>query len=556
MICSKKNAIPFQMKKNELTPGTLSDSLPESPNAHWADHAAEALIQKHPEKEVLTCASGISPSGTVHIGNFREVITVDFVVRALKSKGRKVRFIYSWDDYDAFRKVPANLPNQEMLKTHLRKPLSSIPDPFGTEESYALHFEKQFEKEIAILGIQPEFIYQNIQYRSCKYKKGIEHALKNQKLIAGILNRSRTEALPESWSCLSIFCRSCQKDTTELLEFQEPSEVKYLCKSCKKEFILDFSKEEGAKLLWRVDWPMRWAHEGVDFEPGGKDHSSQGGSYDTGAEIVREVWKEEPPYYVQYDFVLAKGRGAKLSSSSGNLLTLGEALDVYEPAIIRYLFASRKPNLDFSIAFDLDVMKAYDDFDRCERIAFKMEEAEEKKFNYERKIYELSRIETNSLPKEMPQQFPFRHLCNILQINEGNIEKTKSFYSAQLSSKESEDRLMKRADRAWKWITEYAPIEFRFQLQENPKTKTQYPQLMQSLIHLLRSKVAEEKQLSEDELATQIWEKMKAHGVEGKAFFQDIYQILVCKPNGPKLASFLLAMGCERAASILEKSLR
>lgn len=541
MLCFKKNAIACQMQNQS-----------EILNTHWADHAAEALIERHPDKNVFVCASGISPSGTVHIGNFREVITVDFVVRALRKKGREVKFIYSWDDYDALRKVPANLPNPEILQSHLRKPLACIPDPFGTEPSYALHFEKQFEAEISQLGIKPLFIYQNQEYRACHYRQGIQHALKHQNKIVEILNRSRTEPLPENWSCLSIFCKSCQKDTTDFIGYTEPSQVDYFCKFCKKEFRLDFFTEEGVKLLWRVDWPMRWAHEGVDFEPGGKDHSSQGGSYDTGSEIVREVWGKEPPYYVQYDFVLSKGRGAKLSSSSGNLLTLGEALEIYEPSIIRYLFASRKPNLDFSIAFDLDVMKAYDDFDRCERIAFGVESVEEKKFKYERRIYELSRVESMEMTGDMPLQFPFRHLCNVLQINEGDLEKTKLFYASLPGFQGAEDRFIARAERAFRWITQFAPIEFRFQLQENPQVKTQYPDLVRQLVDVLTNF---EEELTEERLGNLTWDMMKAHGIEGKAFFKDIYQILVNKPNGPKLASFLLAIGRQRAAKILEKSL-
>jgi lysyl-tRNA synthetase class 1 len=527
-------------------------NLNEIPTVHWAEHAAEALINKHPNKTSFVCASGISPSGVVHIGNFREVITVDFVVRALKNRGKEVRFIYSWDDYDALRKVPANLPNPKLIEENLRKPLAKIPDPFGTEASYARHFEKKFEHEIQELGIQPHFIYQNEQYRACQYKEGIQHALKHQSEIAAILNRSRTEPLPSHWSCLSIFCKECDRDTTEFLSHEEPALVTYKCKFCKKTLQIDFSKEEGVKLLWRVDWPMRWAHEGVDFEPGGKDHSSQGGSYDTGCEIIREIWKKEPPFYVQYDFVLAKGVGSKLSSSSGNLITLGEALDIYEPAIARYLFASRKPNLDFSIAFDLDVMKAYDDFDRCERFAYGLETGEERKINYEKKIYAFSRVETGPLSPNMPSQFPFRHLCNILQIQEGDLEKTKQFYGDRINSPKDEDRFFSRAKRAWKWITEYAPLEFRFKLQTDPKTKTQYPEVMKDLISALRDKNHIQ---SEEVLANRTWEIMKSHGVEGKAFFKDIYQVLVEKPNGPKLASFLLAIGPERASEILQKSI-
>jgi lysyl-tRNA synthetase class 1 len=297
---------------------------------------------------------------------------------------------------------------------------------------------------------------------------------------------------------------------------------------------------------------MRWSQESVDFEPGGKDHSSQGGSYDTGCEIVREIWKREPPYYVQYDFVLAKGIGSKLSSSSGNLITLGEALEIYEPAIIRYLFASRKPNLDFSIAFDLDVMKAYDDFDRCERFAFGVEKGEDKKVNYEKRIYEFSRVESQKETSEMPTQFPFRHLCNILQIQEGDIEKTKAFYSKDIRNPNDAQRFESRAKRAWKWISTYAPAEFRFTLQTDPKVKSQFPLIIKDLIQALNE---EESIESEEKLTNRTWEIMKSHGVEGKTFFKDVYQILVSKPNGPKLASFLLAIGPKRAAEILQKAL-
>jgi lysyl-tRNA synthetase class 1 len=81
--------------------------------AHWADECAQNVIREKGEKESYTCASGITPSGTVHIGNFREIISVELVVRALRDLGKKVRFIYSWDDYDVFRKVPQNMPKQE-----------------------------------------------------------------------------------------------------------------------------------------------------------------------------------------------------------------------------------------------------------------------------------------------------------------------------------------------------------------------------------------------------------------------------------------------------------
>lgn len=529
----------------------------EIPSRHWADQAADELIKKHPNKNKFTCASGISPSGVVHIGNFREVITVEFVARSLRSRGKEVRFLYSWDDYDALRKVPANLPNPKMIEENMRRPLALVPDPFGTEKSYAAHFEQRFQREIEQLGVQPEYICQNERYRACDYAEGIRTALENEKKIVEILNKSRTSPLPENWSCVSVFSKETGKDTTTVLKYLPPYTLHYRCDESKKELTIDFSKEPGVKLLWRVDWPMRWAKEGVDFEPGGKDHSSTGGSFDTGKEIVAEVWKKEAPFYVQYDFVLAKGLGSKLSSSSGNLITVGEALEVYEPAVVRWLFASRKPNLDFSIAFDLDVMKAYDEFDRTERYAYGVEPGDEKKVSYEKRIYELSTVKDEPVPSRgrLPAQFPFRHLCNLLQIHEGNLEKTKASYADRIQTPEDEARFQSRAKRAWTWIDKFAPDDFKFRVRtgKEPKYETKFPAVVGEVVGLLESGRLEK--LTEDEVSNAVYEIMKRNGLDARTFFPEIYQGLIGKNMGPKLGSFVLALGPSRCADIMRRGM-
>jgi lysyl-tRNA synthetase class 1 len=103
----------------------------------WADAIADRIIKEQKGKRQFVCASGITPSGTIHIGNFREVITTDLVVRALKDKGKKVRFIYSWDDFDRFRKVPKNVPKD--YEKYIGIPVSDVPSPFG-KGSYAEYF--------------------------------------------------------------------------------------------------------------------------------------------------------------------------------------------------------------------------------------------------------------------------------------------------------------------------------------------------------------------------------------------------------------------------------
>jgi lysyl-tRNA synthetase class 1 len=157
-----------------------NSSQPTTRPAHWADETAAKVVWEKGEKDLYTCASGITPSGTVHIGNFREIISVDLVVRALRDLGKNVRFIYSWDEYDVFRKVPLNMPKQDELKNYLRFPITLVPDPWERDSSYARHHEIDVESVLPEVGIFPEYLYQAANYRASKYAEGIRKALENR----------------------------------------------------------------------------------------------------------------------------------------------------------------------------------------------------------------------------------------------------------------------------------------------------------------------------------------------------------------------------------------
>src|SRR5687768_9224339 len=165
---------------------------------HWADFAAERTLRAHPDAKRIVVAAGITPSGVVHVGNFREVMTVDLVARALRDRGADVRFIYSWDDFDVFRKVPAGMPQAEMLKENLGRSIADVPDPYGETDSYASHNIHEFEQSLAPLGIVPEFIRQSKRYRAGAYAEGIRKALANTAKIREILNRARGETTATS----------------------------------------------------------------------------------------------------------------------------------------------------------------------------------------------------------------------------------------------------------------------------------------------------------------------------------------------------------------------
>jgi lysyl-tRNA synthetase class 1 len=456
-----------------LTPGTLqaASGLPHSAPSevlgkvmgtqefdpyfsHWADIAGRRTLAAHPDASKIVLAAGITPSGVVHVGNFREVMTVDLVARALRDQGIDVRFIYSWDDFDVFRKVPKDMPEQELLEANLRRSVADVPDPFGSTDSYASHFIEQLESSLEPLGIAPEFIRQSIAYRAGRYAEGIRKALECKGLIRGVLDQFRSEPLSEDWLPLAGFCGSCGRDE---VDFSWDGEwcVDLACRTCGETTSVDLREGGNVKLPWRIDWPMRWAYEGVCFEPGGKDHSSAGGSFDTAKQIVGPVYGGEAPQYVAYDFVRIKGRGGKISSSKGEAVTVRDCLEIYEPEMLRWIFASQRPNSEFQISFDLDVIKLYEDYDRAVAQAFEPDDGskKDKKRQIVRRTIELSRLEARRIePGDVPLRVPsFRPLSMILQIYDGDLDRALEHYAstAEVESEPERERFRTRARCVW-----------------------------------------------------------------------------------------------------------
>jgi len=513
---------------------------------HWADRFAEQIIKIKGDKDKYVMAAGITPSGTIHMGNFREVITADLIKRALEDKGKQVRFIYSWDDNDVLRKVPKNLPQQEKIKEELRKPVFSVFDPFDCHKSYAEHFEKEMEEDIPRVGINPEYLYQHKEYQECKYAEEIKIALEKKDKIIAILNQFRKEPLSEDWSPIFVFCDKCKKDTLTKLKWEGEYNIFYKCE-CGHEETFDFRKKGIVTLRWRIDWPMRWHYYHEDFESAGKDHFAAGGSVTTAKMIQKEIYETEPPFGFCYEWIGIKGKG-EFASSLGNVITLKEALEIYEPEIVRYLFASTRPNMRFNISFDVDVLKVYEEFNRCERIYFGVDKTAEKETAKQKRIYELSNFK--ELPKTMPYQPSFRHLTTILQINELDIDKAVGYFEKELKSEFDKKRLKLRAECVKNWLEKYAPEDFKFSVQKEFSGKLEAKE--KKVLKLLSEKLLE-KDWTDKELHEEIYILCKNEELETRDFFKAAYQVLVGRDKGPKLASFILEIGKERVSGLLGK---
>ncbi len=494
----------------------------------WADALANKIIKEKGKKSEYACASGITPSGTIHIGNFREVITTELVVKALKDKGKKVRFIYSWDDYDRFRKVPKDIPENKKkeFEKYIGMPLSEIPSLFGKGD-YAKYFEKQFESSLSKIGIEPEFIRQNLMNKKCKYSSLIKNALDKREDIMKILNKYRKEPLSKNWMPISVYCEKCKKDSTKITKVKNYI-IEYECK-CGFRGEFDFRKKGLAKMKWRVDWPARWKYEKVDFEPGGIDHSVYGGSYMTSKEVVKKVFGYEAPFYQIYEWVRIKG-GKEFSSSAGNVTTLKQVEEIYEPEILRYLFVSTRPNKGFQISFDNDVIKIYEDYDTLERKYY-----EGKANAQEKRIYELSQIKKPA--KNKPERISFRHLITIIQAGK---------------QKELKGKNKERAEKVASWLSKYAGEDMKFQIQESIKTKLNNKE-KKALIKLREKLKKEDKNLTEEKLFNEFYEICKDENINNKEFFDAAYRAIINKKKGPRLANLILTIGKDKIIKLLEK---
>ena len=307
---------------------------------------------------------------------------------------------------------------------------------------------------------------------------------------------------------------------------------------------------------------MRWGYYRVDFEPAGKDHHTRGGSYDTARKIAKakSIFNIAPPSTLTYGFIGIKGKGGAMASSTGEVISVDQLLAVYQPEVIRYLFASTRPIKEFSISFDIDVLKIYDDYDRCELQYFKSAHHNTSPaIEKNRRVYELSQVGAASpASSTLPVQIPFRHLCNLMQISEGNIDIALRIYEKsthiELSS-EAKDTLAVRAACAWHWVTQYAPERFRFRLlsAEEAAPPMQLDDSTAGALAAFRDRL--HPRISETEIRSMIQEIVEAYNISAKALFKSLYTLLFAKPYGPQLSSFIMLAGVMRIQKILEKRL-
>lgn len=526
---------------------------------HWSEKIAKDIIKRSPDKEEYVCAAGISPSGSIHIGNFRDIATSYFVYKALLKQGKKARLLFSWDEFDRLRKVPVNVKEiAPELEEDIGKPYVDVKDPYGCCGSYAEHFEKEFERSLARFGIEVDFRRQSENYRSGKYAKYVIQAIQKRKEIFDILDKFRQqEATPEErevYYPVSIYCPVCGKDETTITSSSEDGVTcEYTCK-CGHSGHWDFSKDFNCKLAWKIDWPMRWMVEGVDFEPGGKDHASPGGSYDTSKIIAKKVFGINAPMFKGYEFIGIKGTTGKMSGSTGLNLTPETLLKIYQPEVILWLYSKSEPNKAFDFCFDDEILRQYFEFDKMLKT---YQAGKGKNFDYIEGIMHNCMIEGRTI-----HPVPMQQIVNFGSVVDFNADMLETVFE-KIGTPYKKEEFSERLELARYWLEKCAPQNMNTLLgYRNWDYYNTLNEVEKKEIALLHDYIAKG-DYDLDSLNTFIYavprEADPNFDEENKKaiqanFFKNAYNLMIGKAAGPRLYLFLYAVEPERYLSLLDFS--
>ncbi|EFL24203.1 lysine-tRNA ligase [Streptomyces himastatinicus ATCC 53653] len=576
-------------------------TVAQSTETDWVSRFADEVIaeaeRRAPGKPIV-CASGLSPSGPIHLGNLREVMTPHLVADEIRRRGYDCVHIVSWDDYDRYRKVPAGI--DPSWSEHIGKPLTSVPAPPGSSyPNWAEHFKAPMIEALSAMGIEFHGISQTEKYTSGAYREQILHAMHHREQIDAVLDRYRTKDKPGAKDAkkqqqkqqkpvdeaeleaaegsgaaaeddgsaggagyypYKPYCSVCERDLTTVTSYDDKTtELTYTCACGHGETVL-LSEHNRGKLVWKVDWPMRWAYEGVVFEPSGVDHSSPGSSFVVGGQIVREVFGGDQPIGPMYAFVGISGM-AKMSSSKGGVPTPADALEIMEAPLLRWLYARRRPNQSFKIAFDQEIQRTYDEWDALERKINDGSAQPADAAAYSR----ATRTAGGELPRT-PRPLPYRMLASVVDITTGHDEQTLRILGEldPANPVTSLDETRPRLDRAERWITTQVPAEQRTRVRDEPDTEllASLGETERESLRLLLDGLDEHWSL--DGLTTLVYGVPKLQAglsadakptpelkVAQRAFFALLYRLLVGRDTGPRLPTLLLAVGADRVRKLL-----
>lgn len=492
----------------------------------WVSKIVDDLEKRRPDGEIIA-ESGIAPSGSYHMGYLREIITTDAVVRELKRRGRKARHIHFVDDMDGFRKVPAYLPPE--YEQYLGKSLCDMPAADGSNRSYADAAFEDFATSVASLGINIEVMRSHEKYRAGFFTEAIEKTLQDIDTVREVLERVSGRKLDENWSPIQVNEEGYLKKRPFVGIDTEAKTIQYKDKEDKIQTI-SYAKGD-VKLDWRLDWPARWWLLGIDAEPFGRDHGTKGGSYDTGKELMKDLYDGEAPYPIPYDFVNRAGDTKKMSASKGNGILMSEVVTVLPPEVARFFILRYAPAKLLFFDPEGGVVRLIDEFANLLAKPDKTDDEEQ-----------LVYLCTDGIQEITVSNVPFSLLVASYQAALKNPDKTletmrRSEYKVVVDKQK--DTIKKELKFIDEWLELWAPEEVKFELTKNFDGK-KLSDVQKQYMAQLADKIEKAPQDADGE-----WFHLAIYGFKDKLdlppkeLFSTLYQALIGKDAGPRAGWFL-----------------
>lgn len=509
----------------------------------WPCQEARKLLEifekRPPEKGYVLFETGYGPSGLPHIGTFGEVVRTTMVRYAFQQISDIPTRLFAFsDDLDGLRKVPSNLPNKEMLAANLGKPLSNIPDPFGTHESFSAHMNDRLKGFLDRFGFEYEFKSATDSYKSGEFDETLLAILGCYDEVMKIMLPSLREERQATYSPFLPICKKTGKVLQVPVEVADLAAGKIAFKDEDGELQETVVTGGQCKVQWKVDWAMRWAAFGVDFEMHGKDLTP---SALLSSKICRALGKQ-PPINYAYELFLNE-KGAKISKSKGDGLSVEEWMR-YAPEESLALYMYQAPRKAKRLYFDV-IPKHMDEY-----VTFL------KKYPEEAPAAQVNNpvwhIHSGNPPTDTLPPVSFALLLNLASAcNPDSPEVLWGFIHRYApETKEMKSPLLEQmVEAAIRYYEDFVKANKSFRAPSAEELS--WLKAFKSTLEALDPNAH-----SGEEIQNALYALTRDLEIENqRSFFQAIYEILLGQSQGPRLGSFIALYGVKETLTLVDGAL-
>lgn len=509
----------------------------------WPFQEAQRIVEnignKVPSKGYVLFETGYGPSGLPHIGTFGEVARSVMVQKAFEYlTDIPTKLIAFSDDMDGLRKVPDNIPQPEMVRANIGRPLTFIPDPFGTDKSFGDHMNNRLRAFLDHFGFEYEFFSATACYKAGMFDTMLLKALEKFDEIMEVMLPTLGEERQQTYSPFFPVC----PETGMVL--QVPVTSRNLEKGT-----ITYVNSKGVevetpvtgghcKLQWKPDFAMRWAALDVDFEMFGKEHGPSAPLYSS----ICKILGGKPPVQFVYELFLDE-KGQKISKSKGNGLTIDEWL-TYAPTESLAYYMYQSPRKAKRLYFDV-IPRHMDDY--LTYISKFQSETDAQKL-LENPVWHIHK---GNPPKPENEEISFSLLLNLASVcNPENADTVWAFVARYKENidKEHHKMLYKMCDYAVRYYNDF--------VKPTKQYKTPDANDINALTQVKDYLATCDNTNTTEEIQNKIYEIGKNSGIELKDFFKSMYQILLGQNEGPRLGSFIKLYGIENTKNLIENVLK